>query len=89
MEKTIAFLGADQWISSFSGSGPHTGVGTVNSIDELNKWLGLAMNIWNNTPQPDRSGKSPFEIGREYDGQRPNVQLPSRRGQNAHYDLMV
>ena len=42
-------------------------VGKVNSIDELNKWLGLAMNIWNNTPQPDRGGKSPFEIGREYD----------------------
>ncbi len=29
-------------------------VGKINSIDELNKWLGLAMNIWNNTPQPDR-----------------------------------
>ena len=42
-------------------------VGKVNSIDELNKWLGLAMNIWNNTPQPDRGGKSPFEISREYD----------------------
>ena len=42
-------------------------VGTVNSIDDLNKWLGLAMNIWNNTPQPDRGGKSPFEISREYD----------------------
>ena len=41
-------------------------VGKVNSIDELNKWLGLAMNIWNNTPQPDRGGKSPFEISREY-----------------------
>lgn len=44
-------------------------VGKVNSIDELNKWLGLAMNIWNNTPQPDRGGKSPFEISREYDVQ--------------------
>jgi hypothetical protein len=42
-------------------------VGKVNSIEELNKWLGLAMNIWNNTPQPDRGGKSPFEISREYD----------------------
>ncbi|MFC1977579.1 hypothetical protein ACFLWS_04870 [Chloroflexota bacterium] len=40
-------------------------VGTVNSIDDLNKWLGLAMNIWNNTPQPDRGGKSPFEISQE------------------------
>jgi len=44
-------------------------VSKVNSIDELNKWLGLAMNIWNNTPQPDRGGKSPFEISREYDTQ--------------------
>ena len=42
-------------------------VGKVNSIDELNRWLGLAMNIWNNTPQPDRGGKSPFEISQEYD----------------------
>ena len=42
-------------------------VGRVNSVDEINKWLGLAMNIWNNTPQPDRGGKSPFEISQEYD----------------------
>ena len=42
-------------------------VGEVNSVEEVNKWLGLAMNIWNNTPQPDRGGKSPFEIIREYD----------------------
>ena len=32
-------------------------VGKVNSVEEINKWLGLAMNIWNNTPQPDRGGK--------------------------------
>jgi hypothetical protein len=42
-------------------------VGEVESVEEINKWLGLAMNIWNNTPQPDRGGKSPFEIRREYD----------------------
>jgi hypothetical protein len=42
-------------------------VGEVKSVEEINKWLGLAMNIWNNTPQPDRGGKSPFEISREYD----------------------
>ena len=42
-------------------------VGKVGSVDEINKWLGLAMNIWNNTPQPDRGGKSPFEINQEYD----------------------
>ena len=48
-------------------------IGKVNSVEEYNKWLGLAMNIWNNTPQPDRGGKSPFEISREYDGQKPDV----------------
>ena len=42
-------------------------VGKVKSVEDINKWLGLAMNIWNNTPQPDRGGKSPFEISREYD----------------------
>ena len=41
----------------------------VDSVDEVNRWLGLAINIWNNTPQPDRGGKSPFEIRREYDAQ--------------------
>ena len=42
-------------------------VGVVDSVEDTNKWIGLAMNIWNNTPQPDRGGKSPFEISREYD----------------------
>ena len=42
-------------------------VGSVKSIDEINKWLGLAMNIWNNTPQPDRGGKSAIEIHKEYE----------------------
>lgn len=44
-------------------------VGKTDSVDEINKWLGLAMNIWNNTPQPDRGGKSPFEIRQEHDTQ--------------------
>jgi hypothetical protein len=42
-------------------------VDEVDSVDHINKWLGLAMNIWNNTPQPDRSGKSPFELGQQRD----------------------
>ena len=42
-------------------------VGVVESVEAANKWIGLAMNIWNNTPQPDRGGKSPLEISREYD----------------------
>ena len=28
-------------------------VGEVNSEEENNRWLGLAMNIWNNTPELD------------------------------------
>ena len=39
--------------------------GRIQSVDELNKWIALAMNIWNNTPQPDRGGKSPLEIRQE------------------------
>ena len=42
-------------------------LGNVNSVEEINKWLGLAMNIWNNTPQPDRGGKSAFEMRQEFD----------------------
>jgi hypothetical protein len=40
-------------------------VGNVASLDELNKWLALAMNIWNATPQPDREGKTAYELSRE------------------------
>ncbi|MFC1943759.1 hypothetical protein ACFLWO_04210 [Chloroflexota bacterium] len=41
-------------------------VGEVKMVEELNSWLGMAMNIWNNTPQPDREGQSPFELSQEY-----------------------
>ena len=37
-------------------------VGKVSSVEEANLWLGLAMNIWNNTPQPDRGGKTASEL---------------------------
>ncbi len=40
-------------------------VGEVSSFDDLNKWLALAMNIWNTTPQPDRGGKTADQIFRE------------------------
>jgi hypothetical protein len=43
--------------------------GEVKSVEDINKWMGLAMNIWNNTPQLDRGNKSPFEIQQEYDVQ--------------------
>ncbi|OGN90573.1 MAG: hypothetical protein A2158_08380 [Chloroflexi bacterium RBG_13_46_14] len=49
-------------------------VGSVHSVDDLNNWLGLAMNIWNNTPQPDRGGRSPNEIQQEYDTE-PNAKI--------------
>lgn len=38
--------------------------GEVESVEDINTWLALAMNIWNATPQPDRGGKSAYEIGR-------------------------
>jgi hypothetical protein len=43
-------------------------LGEIESVDEINKWLGLAMNIWNTTPQPDREGKTAYEMGDERRG---------------------
>jgi hypothetical protein len=40
-------------------------VGKISSVAEANKWLALAMNIWNTTPQPDRGGKSANELFRQ------------------------
>ncbi len=37
-------------------------VGRFSSLDELNKWIALATNIWNNVPQPDRGNRSAVEI---------------------------
>lgn len=45
-------------------------VGEVDSAEDINRWLALAMNIWNTTPQPDRGGKSAYEIGRPDDDKR-------------------
>jgi len=36
--------------------------GAFKSIEDANRWLALAMNIWNTTPQPDRGGKSANEL---------------------------
>ena len=44
-------------------------VGIVSSLDDMNKWLALAMNIWNATPQPDRGGKTAYEMGQQFDNQ--------------------
>jgi hypothetical protein len=34
-------------------------------VDEINELAALASNIWNNTPQPDRGGKSANQLMRE------------------------
>jgi len=39
-------------------------VGNADSVEDLNRWLQLAMNIWNTAPQPDRGGKSAYELSR-------------------------
>lgn len=36
--------------------------GGFKSGDEANRWLALASNIWNTTPQPDRGGKSAYQL---------------------------
>jgi hypothetical protein len=43
-------------------------IGEPEDVDELQGWLDLAMNIWNNTPQPDRGGKSAQELYEEFGG---------------------
>jgi hypothetical protein len=45
-------------------------VGTVGEMRGLDQWLGLANNIWNNTPQPDRGGRTPNELSREVQERR-------------------
>jgi len=37
-------------------------MGAFKSIEDANRWLALATNIWNTTPQPDRGGKSANEL---------------------------
>ncbi len=40
-------------------------VGEASSVDALNRWLALAMTIWNATPQPDRGGRTAYELTTE------------------------
>jgi hypothetical protein len=40
-------------------------LGEAASLDDLNRWLALAMNIWNATPQPDRGGKTAYQLSRD------------------------
>ncbi len=36
----------------------------TDNIKELNRCLALAMNVWNATPQPDRGGKTAYELSK-------------------------
>lgn len=40
-------------------------LGNASSLDDLNRWLALAMNIWNNVPQPDRGNRTANEMAAE------------------------
>ena len=37
-------------------------VGNVGNVDEINRWLALAMNIWNTTLQPDQGAELPMSF---------------------------
>jgi hypothetical protein len=50
--------------------------GKSASIDELNQWLGLANNIWNNVPQPDRGNKSANDLIAEQKPDNQNHEFP-------------
>jgi hypothetical protein len=39
--------------------------GKCASLEEINKWIGLATNIWNNIPQPDRGNLSANQLVRK------------------------
>jgi hypothetical protein len=41
-------------------------MGWLTPVEDTNKWLGLAANIWNNTPQPHRGAKSANQMVREW-----------------------
>jgi hypothetical protein len=66
-------LSVDQWralvLDHLSDADPNAyfqavvaRLGSASSLDNLNLWLGLANNIWNATPQPDRGGKTALEL---------------------------
>ena len=66
-------MGTEEWrrlvLQQMAGTDPNAFVaeimrraGRVADIDDLNRWFALANNIWNATPQPDRRGKSAYEL---------------------------
>jgi hypothetical protein len=71
--RTELVMGVETWrdlvVHHMSGSDPNAffqdiigRLGSLSDIEELNRWLGLANNIWNATPQPDRRGRTPYEL---------------------------
>jgi hypothetical protein len=48
-------------------------IGAASNLDDLNLWLGLANNIWNATPQPDRGGKTAVELSAPWRSRRDQV----------------
>jgi hypothetical protein len=44
-------------------------VGEAEDGAELNRWMALAHNIWNTTPQPDRGGKTANQLSQELRGE--------------------
>ena len=66
-------MSADEWRSlvlKYIGESQVTGfaketldkLGEASSEEELQEVMGLVTNIWNNTPQPDRGGRSPNQL---------------------------
>ncbi|MHB8630454.1 MAG: hypothetical protein ACYC9W_00815 [Candidatus Limnocylindria bacterium] len=49
-------------------------VGPFDNVEDLGRWMQLAMNIWNATPQPDRGGKTAYELARQGSAREPRVQ---------------
>ena len=43
-------------------------IGQGQEVSELNRWMALAQNIWNATPQPDREGRSAYELASQSPG---------------------
>ncbi len=46
------------------------GVPEGESFKGFERWMALIQNIWNNTPMPDRGGRTPYEVLREGRGRR-------------------
>jgi hypothetical protein len=69
--------------------------GGFKSVGEANKWLALATNIWNTTPQPDRGDKSAYQLVHQrwdsdvrYENHPAGGRLPKAARGKDHYKYM-